>query len=88
MNDTPTAVISGASLGAFRSGLYAMRSIVALTTAKSGIVTASVPSRPRMIMSTAVFSSRPKTEMIIVLATRPDRAKTSPWAKLMSWRMP
>ena len=42
----PTAVISGASRGAWRSGRYATRSIVALTTANSGIVIASVTTIP------------------------------------------
>ena len=89
MNDMPTAVISGASRGAFRSGLYATRSIVALMNANSGIVTASVTSEPDDDQrSTPVSASSPKTEMIIVLATSPESANTSPWAKLISWRMP
>ena len=88
MKDTPTAVINGASRGAWRSGLYAMRSIEALTNANTGIVIASVSSSPPMTASTAVSASRPRTETMIVLATRPDSAKTSPWAKLISCRMP
>jgi len=30
----------------------------------------------------------PRTEKMTVLATRPDSANTSPWAKLISCRMP
>ncbi len=88
MNDTPTAVISGARRGALRSGLYAIRSIDALIMANIGIVTASVSSSPPTITTRLASVSRPSTETINVLATRPDSAKTSPCAKLISWRIP
>ena len=40
MNDMPMAVISGASRGALRSGLYAMRSTVTLIRPQPSIATA------------------------------------------------
>ncbi len=87
MKDTPTAVISGASRGALRSGLYAMRSINAFATAKTGMVTASPSRRPPMITGDAR----------VRIETEPDdhrerheagQANTSPCAKLMSCRIP
>jgi hypothetical protein len=60
----------------------------ALMKAKAGTVTRRVPSRPTMTMRTAVSASREKTEMIMVLAIRPESANTSPCAKLMSCRIP
>ncbi len=41
-----------------------------------------------MMKSTLEASSRPSTLTITVLATRPESAKTSPWAKLISCKMP
>ena len=35
-----------------------------------------------------VFSFRPRTERMIVVENRPLSAKTSPWAKLISCRIP
>ena len=52
----------------------AARMIVAMTPAAAARA-ASSPERPRK-------------RVMIVLATSPERAKRSPWAKLMSWRMP
>jgi hypothetical protein len=88
MNDIPTAVMSGVSRGACRSGRYATRSIVALTTAKSGIVIASVTMIPPITTRLLESPVSPRTESRIVLATRPDSEKTSPCAKLISCRIP
>ena len=41
-----------------------------------------------MMTSTLEFTSSPRTLTITVLATSPERANTSPCAKLISWRMP
>ena len=87
MNETPTAVINGASRGARRSGLYAMRSITAFATANPGIVTRSTSRSPPMITGTLVSVSRP-SHVMIENATSPDSMKTSPCAKLMSCRIP
>ena len=84
----PTAVIRGVSLGAWRNGRYATRSIVALTTAKSGIVIASVTMIPPTTARLLELPSSPSTVRSIVLATSPESEKTSPWAKLISCRIP
>ena len=52
------------------------------------MITTRVSSIPPMITSTLVSASRPSTETIIVLATSPESAKTSPCAKLISCRIP
>ncbi|HET8811704.1 MAG TPA: hypothetical protein VFM67_03835 [Gaiella sp.] len=88
MNDIPTAVIKGVSRGACRSGRYATRSIVALTTANSGMVIASVSTIPPTTARLLESPVSPRTERSTVLATSPDSEKTSPWAKLISWRIP
>ena len=46
MNENPTAVISGANLGAPRSGRYATRSISRLSDPQTNIETISVSSSP------------------------------------------
>ena len=88
MNDIPTAVISGVSRGAFRSGRYAIRSIVAFTRANSGMVIASVTMIPPITARLLESPVSPSTERSTVLATSPDSENTSPCAKLISWRMP
>ncbi len=59
-----------------------------LTAANNGIVITSVtttaPATAALLDDGVMFS----TESITVLATSPDRANTSPCAKLISWRMP
>ena len=52
------------------------------------MITTSVMARPPMITIVLELSSRPRTLTITVLATRPESAKTSPCAKLISCRMP
>jgi hypothetical protein len=88
MNDIPTAVISTARRGAERSRRYATRSIVVLTSAPKAIAIRKVAKRPAMMTNTADCSSRWKMLTIQVLAKRPLSAKTSPWAKLISCRIP
>ena len=89
MNDMPTAVISGASRGACRSGLYAMRSIEALNSANPVMITTSVTSRPPMITSTlAVDVEAEDADDDGAGDEARTRAKTSPCAKLISCRMP
>ncbi len=88
MNDMPIAVISGARRGAWRSGLYATRSIVALKTEKTTITTTNVRRSPPTMTGTLESVSSPSTDTMIVLAKRPDSANTSPWAKLISCRIP
>ena len=88
MNETPTAVINGARRGALRSGLYAIRSMLPLITPNIGIVINKVTASPTMMKMTLDPSSSPSTRVITVLATRPESANTSPWAKLISCRIP
>jgi hypothetical protein len=58
------------------------------TTAKSGTVTTSVTTIAPTTAALLDDGVTLRTESIIVLATRPDSAKTSPCAKLMSCRIP
>jgi hypothetical protein len=44
--------------------------------------------RPPTIASAADSGERLKTERIIVPPKSAESAKVSPWAKLMSWRIP
>ena len=88
MNDIPTAVISGVSRGALRSGRYATRSMAALNSANTGIVIASVRMIPPMTTRLLELASRPSTVRSTVLATSPESENTSPWAKLISCRIP
>ena len=83
----PMAVINGAKRGAFRNGLYAMRSTVTLI-------------RPQPIMATAsetriAGSTDPNEELsvsenspISTAAIIAPSMKTSPCAKLINSRMP
>ena len=73
MNDMPIAVISGARRGAWRSGLYATRSIVALKSGEDPS-SATKSSSPPMMTGTLESVSRPSTETMIVLAKSPDSA--------------
>jgi hypothetical protein len=47
-----------------------------------------VAPRPRRIVVAGSPELRLKWLTISVLANRPVSAKTSPWAKLISWRIP
>jgi hypothetical protein len=56
--------------------------------APNSIVRTIVPASPRAMTAIASFPLRSKMLTMIVLATRPHRANTSPCAKLISCRMP
>ncbi len=60
----------------------------ALRLAEKAIATASVAAMPRTITAAESAVEMSKTVRIIVLATRPPSANTSPFAKLISCRMP
>ena len=52
------------------------------------MITTSVRSIPPITAATDVSLSRPSTLTISDQATSPESAKTSPWAKLISCRIP
>jgi hypothetical protein len=56
--------------------------------APNAIVTRSVTKSPPRVVNAADASSSAKIETTNVLAKSPLSAKTSPCAKLMSWRIP
>ena len=88
MNDTPIAVISGTRRGAPRNGLYATRSIVVLSRPHPIIATASEMRITGGATTSTGASSRSKTWITNVAVIIPPIMNTSPWAKLMSSRMP
>ena len=86
MNDMPIAVISGASRGALRRRRYATSSIVVLRTAQNAITITSI----RRIIDhrkSPESPASPKLETIVATSIPPSM-NTSPWAKLISSRMP
>jgi hypothetical protein len=87
MNDMPTAVINGASLGALRNGRYATRSIITLSTPEAAIATNRVRNRPKNSRITDVSCVSPMKPKNAAVANEPIM-KTSPWAKLISSTMP
>ena len=88
MNDTPIAVISGTRRGARRSGLYATRSIVAFSNAQPTIARSSATRIAGTRVPSAGSSCRLNMLIATVAATIPPIMNTSPWAKLISSRMP
>ena len=88
MNATPTAVISGTRRGAPRNGLYATRSIVVLSRPHPIIATASEMRITGSSDDIDGCELRSKTWITKVAVIIPPIMKTSPWAKLMSSRMP
>ena len=84
----PTAVIRTDSRGAFRSRRYATNSIPALMPAPNTIAIRNVRARPPTTPIAEVAAVRPRSEVMIVVAKSPLSANTSPWAKLISWRIP
>jgi hypothetical protein len=88
MNDMPTAVIRGASLGAPRNGRYATRSIITLRLPLVSIATSSDASRPMTSPTIAVCSVSPITPQNQAAVTSEPIMKTSPCAKLISSMMP
>src|SRR5262252_3659106 len=74
MNDIPTAVINGARRGWWRSGLYAIRSIVMLSTPVMAIVTANTPTRRGCRKApTTVAKSLPSSRDARILAHKRKR---------------
>ncbi len=90
MNETPIAVISGASLGAWRRGRYAKRSMITPTEPMTTIVAKTTRTRmpPSLIGSSIGRSSSPSGTVMIHIATNAPTMNTSPWAKLMSSMIP
>ena len=88
MNEKPTAVISGASLGALRSGLYATRSIITLSVPQHDHRDEQdheqAEDQAQQRRSSTVSPIVPIKEK----ATKLPIMKRSPWAKLMSSMMP
>ncbi len=87
MNEKPTAVISGASLGAPRNGLYATRSIITLSDALVSIETIRQTNSPPTIDSGALVIPRPSSPKSASEVSDPIM-NTSPWAKLISSMIP
>ena len=89
MNDIPTAVISGVSRGALRSGRYATRSIAALNEREQRDGDRERQDDPADDHEVArAARPDPSTVRSTVLATSPESENTSPWAKLISCRIP
>jgi hypothetical protein len=88
MNETPIAVISGTRRGARRSGLYATRSMVALRRAHPAMANKSATKIAGMRVPRAGSSCRLNMLNATVAAIIPPIMNTSPWAKLISSRMP
>ena len=87
MNEKPTAVISGASLGALRSGRYATRSIRTLSEPHTSMQTIRVAISPNT--SATTLDPRPSpTVAANPTAVNEPIIKTSPWAKLISSMIP
>ena len=84
----PTAVISGASLGADLSGLYATRSIITFRVPLVSIATINDASNPTIRGMVAVASVSPMTPQNQAAVTSEPIMKTSPWAKLISSMIP
>ena len=87
MKLTPIAVISGARRGALRNGLYAMRSIDALSSPHASIVSTRVASAIGIVTAPWPWC-RLKKCVLIVIVNMPPSMNTSPCAKLISSRMP
>jgi hypothetical protein len=84
-NETPIAVISTLSRGAFRSGRYASRSIVTPSAAQIAIVPSNTSGNANT--GDAPLASQPAAPAI-VNASQPPHATMSECAKLMNRRMP
>src|SRR4051812_6543255 len=87
MNENPTAVIRGASLGALRSGRYATRAILTLRHPQQIIARVRVSSRPETRANPPVAIVRPSAPKSAYDANEPIMNR-SPWAKLISSMMP
>ena len=87
MKEKPTAVISGASLGAFRKGRYATRSIITFSTPQATIATRPATISPPRIPMPEVASPTPSVLQSRTTMNEPIM-KISPWAKLISSMIP
>jgi hypothetical protein len=87
MNEKPTAVIRGASLGALRNGRYATRSIITLSVPDAIIATTRMRRRPGTSPNVPVATVNPSVPYRPA-ATNEPIMKTSPWAKLISSMIP
>ena len=83
----PTAVISGASFGALRNGLYATFSISMFRTAQPTAASSRQTGRPRTRPVVPVDSVSPRVAYMPTAMNDPIM-KTSPCAKLMSSMIP
>ena len=72
MKEKPIAVISGASFGALRSGLYATRSIMTFSTPQTTIATISEKKSPMTIPNGPVVRVRPTVPQMPERDERPD----------------
>ena len=89
MNETPIAVISGASRGALRSGRYANRSIATPSRPITTMTIANVVTSRNTAWGTDVAEpSWPSTLVRTNIDANAPTMNTSPWAKLMSSMMP
>ena len=88
MNDIPIAVISGASRGAPRNGLYATNSIVAFSTPQMTIAATSVTRIAGTSEPIDALVLEAEDEVMNVAEIIPPSMNTSPCAKLISSRMP
>ena len=89
MNDAPIAVISGASRGALRSGLYAMSSTVTLSSPQKAMQmrSATITSGQSTYHAWPWWRSKREVPTTVTAIIEPSM-KTSPCAKLISSRMP
>jgi hypothetical protein len=87
MNDMPMAVISGASRGALRSGLYAILSTVTLMRPQPSIATTSATRMAGSTEPNDELSVSPNSPISTAAIIAPSM-NTSPCAKLISSRMP
>ncbi len=85
--DMPIAVIRGARRGAWRSGLYATRSIAMLTSAQKSIVITNRPRSGRMMPAPDELGVSPSNGIMASEKKAPS-VNTSPCAKLISSMMP
>jgi hypothetical protein len=88
MKDIPIAVINGARRGAPRSGLYAIRSIVALRVPQNAIPIRRLSRTTGIHFDAASWSWSEKVWTVSVAAIIAPSMNTSPWAKLISSRIP
>ena len=84
----PIAVISGASLGALRSGRYATRSMTTLSVPQNAIAMNSVAITSGVVTYHSWVPFRPNQPLATVMVTIVPNMNTSPWAKLINSMMP